>query len=185
MLASVKLYLHRFNLKDMAVKIRLMRIGTNRRPFYRVVAVDERRKRTGGYLELLGTYNPLTEPKEINLDQGKIDAWIKKGAVPSYGFLRIIGKAPQRAPRKAKKAPKEPSAVSTQPSAQEAKTSEPAPEIVEQTPVEIQTSEFPVEEVKNEEKITPENPEQETSLPAETTTPEEKPSQKSEKADKL
>lgn len=91
----------------MAVKIRLMRIGTNKKPFYRVVAVDERKKRTGGYLELLGTYNPLTEPKEINLDQGKIDAWIKKGAVPSYGFLRITGKAPQRAPRKAKKAPKE------------------------------------------------------------------------------
>src|SRR3989344_7113906 len=102
----------------MAVKIRLMRIGTNRRPFYRVVAVDERKKRTGGYLELLGTYNPLTEPKEINLDQGKIDAWIKKGAIPSYGFLRIIGKAPQRAPRKAKKAPKEPSVVSPQASAE-------------------------------------------------------------------
>ena len=89
------------------VKIRLMRIGTNRRPFYRIVAVDERKKRTGGYLELLGTYNPLTEPKEINLDQGKIDAWLKKGAQPSNGFLRIIGKAPQRPPRKPKKAPKE------------------------------------------------------------------------------
>ena len=84
-----------------------MRIGTNRRPFYRVVAVDERKKRTGGYLELLGTYNPLTEPKEINLDQAKIDAWMKKGAQPSEGFLRIIGKAPQRPPRKPKKAPKE------------------------------------------------------------------------------
>lgn len=91
----------------MSVKIRLMRIGTNRRPFYRVVAVDEHKKRTGGYLELLGTYNPLTEPKEINLDQGKIDAWMKKGAQPSEGFLRIIGKAPQRPPRKPKKAPKE------------------------------------------------------------------------------
>src|SRR3989344_3010011 len=91
----------------MPVKIRLMRIGTNRRPFYRVVAVDERKKRTGGYLELLGTYNPLTEPKEINLDQAKIDAWMKKGAQPSNGFLRIIGKAPQRPPRKPKKAPKE------------------------------------------------------------------------------
>lgn len=87
----------------MAVKIRLMRIGTNRKPFYRVVAVDERKKRTGGYLELLGTYNPLTNPKEINLRQDRIDDWIKKGAVPSYGFLRIIGKAPQKAPRKAKK----------------------------------------------------------------------------------
>lgn len=90
----------------MPVKIRLMRIGTNKRPFYRVVAVDERKKRTGGYLELLGTYNPLTEPKEINLDQAKIDAWMKKGAQPSNGYLRIIGKAPQKPPRKPKKEPK-------------------------------------------------------------------------------
>ena len=110
----------------MPVKIRLMRIGTNRRPFYRVVAVDERKKRTGGYLELLGTYNPLTEPKEINLDQTKIDAWMKKGAQPSEGFLRIIGKAPQRPPRKPKKAPKEPSAVSPQPSAETSETTTPA-----------------------------------------------------------
>src|SRR3989344_7630965 len=89
------------------LKIRLMRIGAKKRPFYRVVAVDERAKRTGGYLELLGTYNPLTEPKEIKLNQEKIDAWIKNGAQPSSGFLRIIGKAPQRPPRKPKKAPKE------------------------------------------------------------------------------
>lgn len=123
----------------MAVKIRLMRIGTNRQPFYRVVAVDERKKRTGGYLELLGTYNPLTEPKEINLDQGKIDAWLKKGAVPSYGFLRIIGKAPQKAPRKAKKEKKqEPSAVSPQPSADAAEA--PVEEISEpQAPEEAAT----------------------------------------------
>lgn len=84
-----------------------MRIGANKRPFYRVVAVDERRKRTGGYLELLGTYNPLTSPKEINLKQDRIDDWIKKGAQPSDGFLRIIGKAPQRLPRKPKREKKE------------------------------------------------------------------------------
>lgn len=80
-----------------------MRIGTKKRPFYRVVAVDERKKRGGGYLELLGTYNPLTKPKEIKLDQVKIDDWIKKGAQLSDGFLRITGKAPQRPPRKPKK----------------------------------------------------------------------------------
>lgn len=91
----------------MPVKIRLMRIGANKRPFYRVVAVDERRKRTGGYLELLGTYNPLTQPKEIILKQDRIDDWIKKGAQMSDGFLRIIGKAPQRLPRKPKKEKKE------------------------------------------------------------------------------
>lgn len=81
-----------------------MRIGAKKRPFYRVVAVDERRKRTGGYVELLGTYNPLTEPKEVLLKQDRIDEWLKKGAQLSEGFLRIIGKAPQRPPRKPKKA---------------------------------------------------------------------------------
>ena len=80
-----------------------MRIGAKKRPFYRVVAVDERSKRTGGYIELLGTYNPLTKPKEIKLKQDRIDYWIKQGAQPSDGYLRIIGKAKQRPPRKAKK----------------------------------------------------------------------------------
>lgn len=85
------------------LKIRLMRIGAKKRPFYRVVVVDERAKRTGGYIELLGTYNPLTEPKEIKLKQDRIDHWIKQGAQMSDGYLRIIGKAPQRPPRKPKK----------------------------------------------------------------------------------
>ncbi len=92
----------------MAVKIRLMRIGAKKRPFYRVVAIDAKKKRTGGYLELLGTYNPLTKPKEINLKQDLIDKWLKLGAQPSDGFLRIIGQAPQRPPRKPKKAQPEP-----------------------------------------------------------------------------
>lgn len=122
-----------------------MRIGTNKRPFYRIVAVDERKKRTGGYLELLGTYNPLTEPKEIKLEQAKIDAWIKKGAQPSYGFLRIIGKAPQRAPRKAKKAPKEaaPPAVSPQPSAPEEAPSVPMEEAATEIQNNSESSEKP------------------------------------------
>lgn len=85
------------------LKIRLMRIGTKKKPFYRVVAVDERAKRTGAYIELLGTYNPLTEPKDIQLKKDRIDYWIKQGAQPSVGYLRIIGKAPQRPPRKPKK----------------------------------------------------------------------------------
>ncbi len=91
-----------------------MRIGTNKKPFYRVVVVDERSKRTGAYIELLGTYNPLTEPKEIKLKQDRIDHWIKMGAQMSTGFLRIIGKAPQRLPRKPKKEKKESSVVSPQ-----------------------------------------------------------------------
>ena len=80
-----------------------MRIGTNKRPFYRVVAVDERKKRTGAYLELLGTYNPLTEPHEIILNKERIEHWTKQGAVLSDGFLRITKQAPQKPPRKPKK----------------------------------------------------------------------------------
>lgn len=80
-----------------------MRIGAKKRPFYKVVAVNEQAKRTGGYLELLGTYNPLTSPKEINLKQDRIDYWIKQGAQMTNGYLRIIGKAKQRLPQKAKK----------------------------------------------------------------------------------
>lgn len=94
-----------------------MRIGAKKKPFYRVVAVDGRSKRSGAYIELLGTYNPLTEPKDIKLKQDRIDYWIKQGAQLSTGFLRITGKAPQRLPRKPKKEKKaESSAISPQPS---------------------------------------------------------------------
>lgn len=80
-----------------------MRIGAKKRPFYRIVAVDERKKRTGEYLEALGTYNPLTEPKEVILNQEKINEWLKKGAILSDGFLRITKQAAQKPPRKPKK----------------------------------------------------------------------------------
>lgn len=86
------------------LKIRLMRIGGKKKPFYRVVVQEQRSKRTGGYVELLGTYNPLTEPKDIKINQDRVDYWIKQGAQLSVGYLRIIGKAPQRPPRKPKKA---------------------------------------------------------------------------------
>lgn len=106
------------------LKIRLARIGAKKKPFYRVVVVDERAKRTGVYLELLGTYNPLTEPKNIKLKQDRIDYWIKQGAQPSTGYLRIIGKAPQRPPRKPKKAIRQVTVDSGQTKAEEPKDSE-------------------------------------------------------------
>lgn len=135
----------------MAVKIRLMRIGAKARPFYRIVAVDERAKRTGGYLELLGTYNPLTEPKEIRIDQEKVDAWVKKGAQMSVGYLRIIGKAPQRPARKPKKDRGE-SAPAAAPAAEG--DSEAAVENTE-APVE-ETNDAPAEEVAPAEAAAPE-----------------------------
>lgn len=130
-----------------------MRIGTKKRPFYRVVAVDERSKRTGGYIENLGTYNPLTEPKEIKLNQERIDYWIKKGAQSSVGFLRIIGKAPKRAPRKPRKEAKATPAAIVQPAA--APTAEqPAVPAQKEQPVEevlaAQAGETIVETAKSE-----------------------------------
>jgi len=106
-----------------------MRIGAKKKPFYRVVVLDKRAKRTGAYIELLGTYNPLTEPKDIKLKQDRIDHWVKQGAQLSTGFLRIIGKAPQRPPRKPKKEkktekPAEETAKSTESEVTEVKSDE-------------------------------------------------------------
>jgi small subunit ribosomal protein S16 len=142
----------------MAVKVRLMRIGAKGRPFYRVVAVDERKKRTGSYLELLGTYNPLTNPKEINLKQDRIDAWVKNGAQLSNGFLRIIGKAPQRVARKPKKDRGNTSAPAAEPTPTvEEKATEPVvEEIAQEVPVESKETSEVVEATAAENSATEE-----------------------------
>ncbi len=133
-----------------------MRIGAKKKPFYRVVAVDERAKRTGSYLELLGTYDPLTKPKDIKLKQDRIDHWVKQGAQLSDGYLRMTGKAPQRPPRKPKKEKKveQPAATSPQPTDQKA---EAAPantsEVKEGTTEEAKPTEEKKEEVSEEENI--------------------------------
>lgn len=114
------------------LKIRLMRIGAKQKPFYRVVVVDERAKRTGSYIELLGTYNPLTEPKDIKLKKDRIDHWTKQGAQPSTGFLRMIGKAPQRPPRKPKKEKATGNSEQVKP-AETKQEEKPAEEIVKET----------------------------------------------------
>ena len=64
----------------MAVKIRLQRFGAKKRPFYRVVAADSRNKRDGRYLEIIGTYNPLTDPATIKIDEEKANKWLNEGA---------------------------------------------------------------------------------------------------------
>lgn len=149
-----------------------MRIGAKKRPFYRVVAVDERNKRTGGYIENLGTYNPLTEPKEIKLNQERIDHWVKQGAQLSIGFLRIIGKAPQRKPRKPKKEKKtEPSVISDQTSEKPAEKPQEqekpkAPVAEAPTPSEpVATEPAPATEPSTSDTPTTETPQPEASQP--------------------
>ena len=62
------------------VKIRLKRYGAKKRPYYRVVAIDSRKPRDGRALEYLGTYNPMTEPSEIDLKRERIEHWVALGA---------------------------------------------------------------------------------------------------------
>ena len=62
------------------VKIRMMRMGSKKRPFYRVMAIDERKQRDGRPLEFLGTYDPRVEPPAVKLNLEGIDGWVGKGA---------------------------------------------------------------------------------------------------------
>ena len=77
----------------MAVKIRLARHGSKKRPYYRVVVADSRCRRDGRFIEQVGTYNPLTEPATVNLDMEKVDAWMAKGAQPTDTAKRLIDSA--------------------------------------------------------------------------------------------
>ena len=67
----------------MAVKIRLTRMGSKKRPSYRIVATDSRRPRSGEYLELIGFYNPLVTPAEVRIDEELALKWLKNGAQPT------------------------------------------------------------------------------------------------------
>lgn len=67
----------------MAVKIRLKRMGAKKNPFYRVVVADSRYPRDGRFIEEIGTYNPLKDPAEFNVDAEKVQKWIKNGAQPT------------------------------------------------------------------------------------------------------
>jgi len=81
----------------LAVAIRLTRVGATKRPAYRVIAIDKRRSRDGRALEILGFYDPLTEPATVQLNTDKINAWIGKGAQPSDTVVRLMRQAEREA----------------------------------------------------------------------------------------
>lgn len=74
------------------VKIRLTRMGSKKRPFYRVTAIDERKQRDGRPLEFLGTYDPGTEPAALNLDLDGIESWVGKGAQLSDTVRSLVNR---------------------------------------------------------------------------------------------
>ncbi len=75
------------------VKIRLRRDGAKKSPFYTLVVADSRYPMDGRFIEKVGTYNPMTNPKEINVDLEKVKEWISKGAKPTETAKSIIVKA--------------------------------------------------------------------------------------------
>lgn len=70
--------------------ISLMRMGAKKKPFYRIVVKEKRSKRDGKYLENVGTYNPMTDPAEINLAHDRIQYWISVGAQPTETVASLI-----------------------------------------------------------------------------------------------
>lgn len=74
----------------MAVKIRLRRMGTKKKPFYRIVVADSRSPRDGKFIEEIGYYNPLTAPKEVVVDSERANNWIKNGAKPTDTVDRLF-----------------------------------------------------------------------------------------------
>jgi len=165
----------------MAVKIRLARGGSKKRPYYRIVVADIRAPRDGRYIERVGSYNPLL-PKDhedrVKLDVDRIKDWLSKGAKPTDRVLRfldtegILKREPRNNPQKAVPK-KEPEEVTV-----EAETQSPVEEApAEETPTEeTPTEEAPTEETPTEEAPTEEAPDEEK--PAEETPTEEIPAEK-------
>ena len=77
----------------MAVKIRMMRMGAKKAPFYRIVVADSRSPRDGRVIEQIGYYNPLTEPVDLKIDAEKAEKWLKSGAQPSDTVRALLKKS--------------------------------------------------------------------------------------------
>jgi small subunit ribosomal protein S16 len=70
--------------------MRLTRVGSKKNPIYRVVVADQRSPRDGRFIEIIGRYNPQTDPSTIELDEAKVTEWLGKGAQPSDAVVKLI-----------------------------------------------------------------------------------------------
>ncbi len=111
------------------VKIRLKRMGAKKRPFYRLVVADSRSPRDGRFIELLGYYDPLTNPAKVQVDADKVRDWMRKGARPSDAARALLVEQGilARVPRVFKPAPETAAApaVAAAPAAVETPAAEP------------------------------------------------------------
>ena len=74
----------------MSVRIRLTRVGSRNDPVWRVVATDQRSPRDGRFIEVLGHYNPQTDPSTIDLDEERVRSWLAQGAQPSHTVKQLL-----------------------------------------------------------------------------------------------
>lgn len=72
------------------VRLRLTRLGAKKKPFYRLIAADQRSPRDGRFIEQLGWYDPMKQPYEMKLDLDRVDFWLGRGAQPSETAARLI-----------------------------------------------------------------------------------------------
>jgi small subunit ribosomal protein S16 len=82
----------------MAVHIRLARHGTKKSPYYRIVVTDSRNPRDGRFVEKLGAYNPVAEPKTFDIQRSRYEYWRSKGAQPSATLVQLLKKYPAKEP---------------------------------------------------------------------------------------
>jgi small subunit ribosomal protein S16 len=171
----------------LAVRIRLTRVGATKRPSYRVVAIDSRRPRDGRSLEILGFYDPLTDPATVQIDADRLNAWIAKGARPSDTVGKLMRQAGMAsapaavvaAPAKPKAAPKttrtrkaSAKAAAAKAAPAEAAPAEAAP--AEAAPAEAATADESAEATTADESAEATTPEESTPEDSEATTPEAK-----------
>ena len=76
----------------MAVKLRLKRMGSKQKPFYRIVAADSRSPRDGRFIEIVGTYNPIVKENNVTVDEEKVAKWINNGAQPTDTVKSLLSK---------------------------------------------------------------------------------------------
>lgn len=147
--------------KHLAVKIRLARAGAKKAPFYRVVAADSRAPRDGRFIEILGRYNPRTDPSTIELNLEKIDTWLANGAQPTETVAKLIAIArnpeavpPPRVATLSKKAQAKAAEAEKQAAAAKAvPAEEPAAEVQAEVVEEPAAEEAPAEDVPAEEPV--------------------------------
>ena len=77
----------------MAVKIRLKRMGSNKKPFYRIVVADSRSPRDGKFIEEIGYYNPVSQPKQVKINDEKAVKWLSNGAQPTDIVKKLFNQA--------------------------------------------------------------------------------------------